>query len=173
MSEAERWNWSTNSVRIIVRFPKPCSIALLAHLWREWTEREYAPSEPLQHGNLLGNVKTIIGGPEAGGESNCLRKAYTRSAKGPHDQHEMNCTFRPSKVTRRKTFSITFIDGKALRVQHLHDEANVMTTQMANHMVYHLLIDNESLIDVLYASVYNPIWFKREILKPVLMPLMR
>lgn len=57
-------------------------------------------------------------------------------------------------------------------VQHPYDDANVITAQVANHMVYQMLIDNESSFDVLYESAFDVIGFKRKILKPVRTPLM-
>lgn len=70
--------------------------------------------------------ETIIDELRVRNKSNHSRKTKARNAKGFNDEYEVNCNFRPIKVTQMENFSITFTDDEALRVQHPHDDAIVI-----------------------------------------------
>lgn len=60
---------------------------------------------------------------------------------------------------------------RALNVHHPHDDVIVIATQVANHMVFLMLIDNGSLMNILYASVYDAVGLNKGTLKPIKVPL--
>lgn len=72
----------------------------------------------------------------------------------------MNFTVKLSKTVEMDPFSFTFDDQEALNVHHLHDNAIVI----AAHMVFRILIDNGSSVDILYTSAYDKMGLKREAL---------
>ena len=49
---------------------------------------------------------------------------------------------------------IIFIHSKASCVHHLHEDALVITIEVANNLIYRLLVDSESTINILYWDTY-------------------
>ena len=51
--------------------------------------------------------------------------------------------------------AITFMDEDARRIHHSHDNAIVITLLIANYTTRRVLIDNGSLIDILYYLAFQ------------------
>lgn len=65
----------------------------------------------------------------------------------------------------------TFIKEEAIKIIQSYDDALMLTLQIANHNVYWLLIDNESLMDIFFHSAYNQMRLPPEVFKPTNTPL--
>lgn len=68
-----------------------------------------------------------------------------------------------------KTF--TFTSEEATRVIQPHNDALVVTLQIANHNIHPVLVDIRSSVDILFLSAYNQMELPPTILKPVDAPL--
>lgn len=60
---------------------------------------------------------------------------------------------------------ITFTDEEATKVIQPYDDTFMLTLQIANHNVYHILIDTESLVNVLFCLAFNHIRLPLIVLK--------
>lgn len=68
-------------------------------------------------------------------------------------------------------FSLTSHDREALNVHYPNEDAIVIVAQVANHMVFKMLIDNDNSVDILYISAYNAMGLKIKAFKLVRVPL--
>ena len=98
----------------------------------------------------------ISGGFTGGGESSLARKANLRSIRSGKVM-EVQVVF---KLPRLDT-SITFSESDLEECQHPHDDP------MANKTVHWVLIDNESLADIIFASAFDKMDIGRAKLEPV------
>lgn len=69
--------------------------------------------------------------------------------------------------------TITFINEEVIEIIQLHDDALVVTLQIANHNIHQVLIDTESSMDVLLRFTYEQMGLLSAILKLVDTPLYR
>ena len=51
--------------------------------------------------------------------------------------------------------AITFIDEDASRIHHPHDDAIIITLIIADYSTRMVLVDNESLADILYYPAFQ------------------
>ena len=105
---------------------------------------------PVQHQPPLGEIHVISGGFAGGGESNSTRKAHLRSIRS-RETLEVQTV---SKIPRLDT-TITFSDFDMEGCQHPHDDPLVIKAIVANKTIHKVLVDNESLADIIFASTFN------------------
>ena len=67
--------------------------------------------------------------------------------------------------------AITFTDEDAGRIHHPHDDAIVITLLIANYTTRRVLVDNESLEDILYYPAFQQMRLGRDQLHLVCLPL--
>ena len=67
--------------------------------------------------------------------------------------------------------AITFIDEDAKRVHHPHEDAIIITLLITNYTTRKMLVDNGSLIDILYYPVFQQMRLGRDQIRPVSSPL--
>lgn len=65
---------------------------------------------------------------------------------------------------------MTFDEKEALNIHQPYDDAIMIEVQVAIHMVYWVLVDNMSFVDILYESTYNEQKPRRESLRLVRVP---
>ena len=104
----------------------------------------------------------ISGGFAGGGESSSARKAHLHSIRSA----EIEEIQAVSKQSRLDT-SITFSDSDLEGCQHPHDDPLVVCAVVANKTVHRVLVDNESLDDIIFASAFDKMGIGREKLDPV------
>ena len=104
----------------------------------------------------------ISRGFAGGGESSSARKAYLRSIRSA----EVVEVQAVSKLPRLDT-SITFSDSNLEGCQHPHDDPLVIRVVVANKTVHHVLVDNGSSTDIIFASTFNKMGIGRERMEPV------
>ncbi|XP_058106835.1 uncharacterized protein LOC131250564 [Magnolia sinica] len=62
---------------------------------------------------------------------------------------------------------MTFTEDNVHGIQHLHDDALVVTMTIANHKVYRILVDTGSSADVIYSEAFERMRIPRSRLRPV------
>ena len=117
---------------------------------------------PAQHQQPLGKINVIFGGFTSGGESNSPRKAHLCSIR-IGETLEVQAV---SKLPRLDT-TITFSDSNIEGFQHPHDDPLGIRVVVANKTVHRVLIDNGSLADIIFTSVFDKMGIGREKLEPI------
>lgn len=70
-----------------------------------------------------------------------------------------------------KEEDITFSAKDLDNVVGSHNDPMVIKTDIANFIVHNMLVDNRSLVDVLFMDVLGKMWLEITIIKPVHIPL--
>ena len=97
-----------------------------------------------------------------GGESSSARKAHLHSIKSGKTL-EVQVV---SKLPRLDT-TITFSDSNMEGCQHPQNDPLVIRAVISNKTVHRVLVDNESLADIIFASTFDKMGIGREKLEPV------
>jgi hypothetical protein len=98
---------------------------------------------------LLGEIHVITGGMAAGGTSRSSRKAYAPQI------HNVLVTQKNNKKPRLEDLPITFTEEDAYKVFHPHDDALVVTLEIAGYSTRCVLIDNGSSADIIYLTAFQ------------------
>ena len=64
---------------------------------------------------------------------------------------------RPTRSTRREPKDIVFMEADAKWVHHPYIDALVIIIKMATSLIHRMLVDNDSVIDILYWDAYQKI----------------
>ena len=70
-----------------------------------------------------------------------------------------------------KPEDIVFTETDASWVHHLYEDALVIIVKIANSLIHWVLIDNRSVVNILYWNVYQKIGLKWVDLCPMTLPL--
>ena len=98
-------------------------------------------------------VGTIFGGSHDDGNSKHTRDKYTREAKTPSHVVVQTTNSSFSMGTTRSE-DIIFIETDASWVHHPHEDALVIITKIANNLIYQVLIDSGSVVNILHWNAY-------------------
>ena len=104
----------------------------------------------------------ISRGFAGGGETSSAQKAHLRSIR----LTEMGEIQAVSKLPRLDN-TITFSDSDLEGWQHPHDDPLVVRTIVANTTVHRVLIDNGSLVGIIFVLAFDKMGIGREKLEPV------
>uniref|UniRef100_A0A2N9GRS6 Uncharacterized protein n=1 Tax=Fagus sylvatica TaxID=28930 RepID=A0A2N9GRS6_FAGSY len=107
----------------------------------------------------------INGGMAAGGTSRSSRKAYARQI------HNVLVTQKANKTPRLEDLPITFTEEDARKVVHPHDDALVVTLEIAGYSTRRVLIDNGSSADIIYLTAFQQMRIGKDQLRPIETPL--
>jgi ribonuclease HI len=113
----------------------------------------------------LGEIHVITGGMAAGGTSRSSRKAYARQI------HNVLVTQKSNKKPRVEDLPITFTEEDACKVVHPHDDALVVTMEIAGYSTRRVLIDNGSSADIIYLTAFQQMKIGKDQLQPIETPL--
>uniref|UniRef100_A0A2N9HPQ8 Uncharacterized protein n=1 Tax=Fagus sylvatica TaxID=28930 RepID=A0A2N9HPQ8_FAGSY len=125
-------------------------------------QREQA--EPNRPGPV-GEIRTIVGGPASGGTSRASRKAYARQV------HNIMVVQRPPKNIRLDDQIISFSEEDARGTHQPHDDALVITINIAGFTTRRVMVDNGSSADILYLPAYQQMRLDKDKLRPMDAPL--
>ena len=73
---------------------------------------------------------------------------------------------RPAKQFKGENDDIIFRESDAHLVHHPHCDALVITAMMANNNIHMILVDNGSLVNILYYQAFQKMGLKNSNLKP-------
>jgi hypothetical protein len=93
----------------------------------------------------------IIGGMTARRISHSSRKAYACQI------HNVLVTQKTGKISRLEDLPITFTEEDARKVFHPHDDALVVSLEIAGYSTRRVLIDNGSSADIIYLTAFQQI----------------
>ncbi|XP_058106949.1 uncharacterized protein LOC131250683 [Magnolia sinica] len=136
---------------------------------REHVKRTGTMEECLGENRPTEEIRTIVGGPRGGGDSNNARKNHAKSISRP--ESEILILTRPSKEKKREKYCISFTDEDARGIHHLHDDTLVVTLMIVNCRVFCILIEIGSSADVLFTQAFDKMGVERLALRPVHTPL--
>ena len=95
---------------------------------------------------VIGEIKTITGGPFSGGLFKSLKKAYQRQVNSVH-------TIPPSK--HRWTYQdMSFNEGDAMGVKQPHNDLLVIMLNIEGFNTKRILVDNGSSADIIYLPTF-------------------
>ena len=125
------------------------------------------PKEQTKNRRLgpIGEIKTIIGGPTFRGTLRALRKAYARQV------HNILVVQIPFKNIHLNDQVISFSEKDARRTHQPHDNALVITMNIAGFTTRRVMIDNSSSADILYLPAYQQMKLDKDKLRPMDAPL--
>ncbi|XP_024030780.1 uncharacterized protein LOC112094363 [Morus notabilis] len=132
---------------------------------RREEQRHDNPPEPVSV------IRTIFGGPYLGGTSHRAQKDYVREAKEKFSRRVMNVSGCEAKTTRYEEAEITFSEANANGVHFSQSDALVVEAMIGNHTVCRILVDNGSLVDILYSDCLDKTGIPRARLQNSAQPL--
>uniref|UniRef100_A0A2N9GAI6 Uncharacterized protein n=1 Tax=Fagus sylvatica TaxID=28930 RepID=A0A2N9GAI6_FAGSY len=104
-------------------------------------------------------------GQREGGTSRSSRKAYARQI------HNVLVTQQTDKKPRLEDLPITFTEEDARKISHPHDDALVVTLEIAGYSTRRVFIDNGSSADIIYLTAFQQMRIGMDQLQPIETPL--
>uniref|UniRef100_A0A2N9EWL9 Integrase catalytic domain-containing protein n=1 Tax=Fagus sylvatica TaxID=28930 RepID=A0A2N9EWL9_FAGSY len=111
--------------------------------------------------DVIGEIRTIVGGLASGGASRSSRKAYT------HQAHNVLVTQRPRKNIKLDDQVVTFSEDNARGIHQPHDDPLIVTMTIAGFITRRVLIDNGSSVDIIYLPTYQQMKIDKVRLRPI------
>ncbi|XP_023896569.1 uncharacterized protein LOC112008473 [Quercus suber] len=142
-----------------LKWPKPLSTSLRKrdpkkdHQPRLRTEdknHDDAKDDKRDHPKqVVGEIRTIVGGPVSRGSYKSLKKTYCRQVNSVHMKH-------PSQKYRWSyDDDITYSKRDASGINQPHDDPLVITLKVERFATRRVLVDNGSLADIMYMTTYQ------------------
>ena len=97
----------------------------------------------------------IVRGTVTIGSSKKARKTYLRMVQN------VQLTGSVPKIAQRESPIIGFLEEDARRLHHPHDDALVVSIRVGDYNVHRMLVDNESLADILYCLAFQKMGINR------------
>ena len=94
-------------------------------------------------------VRMIFRGLREIGDSRYARDRYSQRAKKPPQVVVQTTSFKPRAYLSQPD-DIVFTQVNTSWVHHPHEDALVITVEVANSLVHQLLVDSRSIINILY-----------------------
>ena len=125
-------------------------------------KREFSPSDEDHMSqclpNVIGEIKTITGGPSMGGSFKSLKKAYQRQVNSVHRM--------PPFKQRRTDQDMCFAEEDAREVKQPHDDPLVIIRVIEGFNTRRILVDNGSSADIIYLSAFQQLKLNPGRLRP-------
>ena len=116
-------------------------------------------------------VLTIIGGSYLVGKSHNVRDQYAKNAKALPLVRVQKTKERPTKQVWRELEDIVFTKAGARWVHHPHVDAMVIIARIANNNAHRLMVNDGSVVDILYLNAYKRMSLAESDLNPTTSPL--
>ena len=99
---------------------------------------------------------TIISGPHVAKKSFSACNRYAKEARNPPQIHVLRKEERPTKNAQQKLEDMVFTKVDAMWVYHLHADTLVFTARVSNNNVHRLLVDDGSVVEIIYIDAESP-----------------
>ncbi|XP_058080738.1 uncharacterized protein LOC131228918 [Magnolia sinica] len=136
---------------------------------REHVERTETTDERQGDNRPMEEIRTIVGSPRGGDDSNNAQKNHARNISRP--ESEILILSRPPKEKKMERYCISFIDEDTRCIYHPHDDALVITLTIANRKVFRILVDTGSSANVLFTQAFDKMGIEQSALRAVHTPL--
>ena len=103
------------------------------------------PSQPPQ--DVIGEIKTITGGPFTGGSFKSLKKAYQRQVNSVH--------MMPSFKQKRTNQDMSFNEANARGVKQPYNDLLVIMLTIEGFDTKRILVDNSSSANIIYLPAFQ------------------
>ena len=113
----------------------------------------------------IGDIGMIIEGTTTSGSSKKARKTYLRTVQN------VQLTGAIPKMAWIDNPIIGFSEEDPRRLHHPHDNALVVSLRVGDYNIHRVLVDNDSLADILYYPAFQQMRIDREQLVPINAPL--
>ena len=118
-------------------------------------------SQPPQ--NVIGEIKTITGGPFTSGSFKSLKKAYQRQVNSVHAM--------PPFKHKRTGQDMSFNEADDRGVRQPHNDPLVITLNIEGFNTKRILVDNGSSTDIIYLPAFQQLMLDPKRLRPFDSPL--
>ena len=98
----------------------------------------------------------ILGGLVLRGSSKSLKKAYAREVNNVHSR------FSPSEAPKYNELKIIFSERDARGIRQPHDDPLVVMLEMEEFNMHWVLVDNGSLVDIIYLPAFQQMKLNNE-----------
>ena len=112
---------------------------------------------------MIGEIKTIVGGPFTGGSFRFLKKAYQRQVNSVH--------VIPPFKQRKTDQDMSFNDRDATGVKQPHNDPLVIMLNIEGFNTKRILVDNGSSADIIYLPTFQQLKLDPKRLRPFESPL--
>ena len=109
---------------------------------------------------------TIIGGLHLAKESHHAHDKYANDVKNPPPVQVHRTEVWPTKQAQRELEDIVFREADTRWVHHPHADALVVAAQVTNSNIHHLMVDDNSAVDILYLNSYKKMGLSKDDLDP-------
>lgn len=99
-------------------------------------------------------IRVISWGLAGGSESPSAKKAYARRSRHM-DEKSIYMTGKVAKQAQKVDPLITFTEEDSSRLQHLHDDALVITVMITGYITWRVLTNNGTSVNILYLSAFQ------------------
>ena len=97
-------------------------------------------------------VRMIFGGPCKVGDSRCAQDRYSQKVKKPPQVVVHTTSSKPTRDYAPQPDYIVFTQADASWVYHPHENALVITVEVANILIHRLLVDSGSIVNILWCD---------------------
>ncbi|XP_024018879.1 uncharacterized protein LOC112090858 [Morus notabilis] len=131
--------------------------------------RRREENQRLEDHELVGVIRTVLGGPYIGGDSRRSQKDYAHKARGVYQERFWSVS--AVKTPRYSHTDVAFNEDDASGVHFPHNDALVVEAMIGNHTVCRILVDNGSSVNLLYSDCLEKMGIQKEQLEKPSRPL--
>ena len=104
----------------------------------------------------IGEIRMISRGLVVGGSSKLVKKVYAREVNSVHSR------FLASKAPRCSELDIIFFEKDTSGIRQPHDDSLVIMLKMEEFNMHQALVDNGSLVDIIYLPAFQQMKLNKE-----------
>uniref|UniRef100_A0A803NMA8 Uncharacterized protein n=1 Tax=Cannabis sativa TaxID=3483 RepID=A0A803NMA8_CANSA len=119
------------------------------------------------------NILTIISGSHISGDSKKVQERYAKEVKEKPLTTVNNLSKIPTKLFKKECENVTFMESDERWVHHPHTNALVIAADIRGDNVHHILVDNDSYINLLNLQGFKQMGLHKKGLKPITLSIYR